>query len=163
MGTKRGVTLWLTLALAWGAGSNADVALAGEPTARAMTDSADVVAVADRFHAALAAGDSATALALLADDAVILESGARQTKQEYREHHLPADISFARAMRSQRAPLAVTVKGDVAWTSGTSTTTGDYGGRAVNSSGVESMVLVRTGQGWRIAAIHWSSRQRRAG
>src|SRR5687768_2820649 len=39
------------------------------------TDSADIVAVIERFHAALASGDSAGALALLAPDAVILESG----------------------------------------------------------------------------------------
>jgi hypothetical protein len=36
-------------------------------------------------------------------------------------------------------------------------------GRAINSVGAELMVLVRSGSTWKIAAIHWSSRQRRAG
>jgi ketosteroid isomerase-like protein len=53
------------------------------------------------------------------------------------------------------------VRGDAAWVSSTSTTTGEYRGRQVNSSGAELMVLARTPQGWRIAAIHWSSRTRR--
>jgi hypothetical protein len=36
-------------------------------------------------------------------------------------------------------------------------------GRAINSSGAELMVLVRTSSGWKISAIHWSSRARRPG
>jgi hypothetical protein len=31
----------------------------------------------------------------------------------------------------------------------------------VNSTGAELMVLRRDGDGWRIVAIHWSSRTRR--
>ena len=61
-------------------------------------DSSDVAATVDRFHAALSAGDSTGALALLADDAVILESGGVETRDEYRSHHLPADIAFAQAV-----------------------------------------------------------------
>jgi ketosteroid isomerase-like protein len=52
------------------------------------------------------------------------------------------------------------VRGDVAWVVGTSTTRGEYRGRPVDSAGAELMVLTRTPQGWRIAAIHWSSRRR---
>jgi hypothetical protein len=48
----------------------------------------------------------------------------------------------------------------VAWVVGTSTTRGEYRGRPVNSAGAELMVLTRTPHGWRIAAIHWSSRRR---
>lgn len=127
------------------------------------SDSSDVVAVINRYHAALAAGDSAAALTLLADDVVILESGGLETREEYRSHHLPGDIAFARAVQSQRGPVTVRIRGDVAWASSTSVTQGTYNGRAVNSSGAELMVLVRTASGWRISAIHWSSRARRAG
>jgi hypothetical protein len=38
---------------------------------------------------------------------------------------------------------------------------GTYRDRAVNSQCVELMLLERTPEGWRIAAIHWSSRQLR--
>ena len=125
------------------------------------TDSADVAAVVTRFHAALAAGDSAAVLALLADDVVVLESGGVETRDDYRAHHLPADIEFARVVPSQRAPIRVRVRGDVAWASGTSVTQGEFRGRQINSAGAELMVLAREGGTWKIRAIHWSSRARR--
>ncbi|HEX2081479.1 MAG TPA: nuclear transport factor 2 family protein [Longimicrobium sp.] len=124
-------------------------------------DSAEVAATVERFHRALASADSAAALALLTDDVEILESGGIETRQEYRSHHLASDIEFARAVPSQRGPLRVHVAGDVAWTTSTSTSEGEFRGRAINAVGAELMVLRRTPQGWRIAAIHWSSRTRR--
>lgn len=126
-------------------------------------DSAAVVTVIAKYHEALATGDSTAVIALLAEDAVILESGGVETRAEYRSHHLPGDINFAKAIKGQRGPVHVRVHGDVAWASSTSTTQGEMNGRAINSAGAELMVLVRTAQGWKISAIHWSSRQRRAG
>jgi ketosteroid isomerase-like protein len=126
----------------------------------ASADSAQVAATVERFHQALAAADSAAALALLTPDVEVLESGGVETRAEYRSHHLAADIEFARAVRSERGPVRVRVRGDVAWATSTSTTQGEFRGRPVNSAGAELMVLVRTPQGWRIAAIHWSSRRR---
>ena len=132
-------------------------------TSMIVSDSGDVAAIVSRYHAALASGDSSGALALLSDDAVILESGSAETRDEYRAHHLPADIEFARALPSQRAAITVRVRGDVAWASSTSTTQGEFRGRTVNSSGAELMVLSRERDGWKIRAIHWSSRTRRPG
>lgn len=131
------------------------------PVTRPASDSATVAATVDRYHRSLASGDSAGALALLAPDAVILESGSAESRAEYRSHHLPADIKFARAVPSRRGPVRVKVQGDAAWATSTSTTQGEFRGRAVNSAGAELMVLTRTHDGWRIAAIHWSSRTRR--
>ena len=125
-------------------------------------DSSDVVAVVSKYHEALAAGDSAAALELLTDDVVILESGGIETLAEYRSHHLPGDIGFAKAIKSVRGPVHVRIRGDVAWTSATSTTQGEMNGRAINSTGAELMVLVRSGGTWKISAIHWSSRNRRS-
>ncbi len=130
---------------------------AARPTA-AGSDSAAVVAVVDRFHRALATGDSVAALNLLTSDATILESGGIETKAEYRSHHLPGDIAFARAVSRERGAIRATVRGDVAWATSTSTGRGEYRGRAVNSAGAELMVLTRTPDGWRISAVHWSSR-----
>lgn len=125
-------------------------------------DSAAVVATVERFHAALAAGDSVGALALLSADAVILESGGVETREEYRAHHLPSDMAFAQAVRAERVLVAVRLSGDAAWVSATSSAAGTYRDRAVNSAGAELVVLRREGGGWRIAAIHWSSRPRRS-
>ena len=127
----------------------------------AQSDSASVVSVIERFHAALTSGDSLGAMALLAPDAVILESGGVETRAEYQSYHLQGDISYAKSMKTTRGPIKVSVRGDVAWASSTSTTTGESRGRQVNSAGAELMVLSRTAAGWRISAIHWSSRAQR--
>ncbi|GLC25199.1 DUF4440 domain-containing protein [Roseisolibacter agri] len=126
----------------------------------ATSDSVEAAAVVTRFHRALEQGDSVAALALLAPDAAILESGAVETVADYRAHHLPADIEYARAVPGTRAPVRVQVRGDVAWTVGSSETKGEFRGRPVNSAGAELMVLTRMPHGWRISAIHWSSRRK---
>jgi uncharacterized protein (TIGR02246 family) len=132
------------------------------PTAlRLRTDSVAVLQVIEQYSAALAAGDSVRALSLLTPDAVVLESGGMETREEYRSHHLPADIAFSSGVPTQRTVRRVQVKGDMAWVASTSTSEGEFRGRAVNSIGAELMVLVRTPDGWRISAIHWSSRARR--
>lgn len=128
---------------------------------RLADDSADAARAVHAFHQALRSGDSTAALSLLADDVVILETGGVETKAQYRSGHLAGDMRFAAAIESQRGPVRVTVRGDVAWATSTSITQGEYNGRAINSAGAELMVLSRTAQGWKITAIHWSSRQRR--
>lgn len=125
-------------------------------------DSAAAARTVSQFHAALAAGDSSAALALLADDVVVLEAGGTETRAEYRAHHLAADIQFAQAVPSTAGPIQIGVQGGVAWAVTTTTTTGTFQGRAVNSAGAELMVLSRGQDGWRIRAIHWSSRRRPA-
>lgn len=144
----------LALALIAAIGSS----VAARPTAAQSGDAAAVLAVVRGFHDALARGDSVAALALLAPDVRILESGGLETREEYRSGHLPGDINYARAVPSTRADPVVTVSGDVAWVVGTSRTTGSYRDRQINSAGAELMVLSRTPEGWRIRAIHWSSR-----
>ena len=126
-------------------------------------DSAAVMATITAFHAALEAGDSAAALALLAPDVQVLESGGVETLDEYRAHHLPADIAFARGVPSERRVLAVTIVDGVAWVAGSSRTRGSWKGRDIDSNGAELMVLTRAPSGWLIRAIHWSSRARRSG
>jgi ketosteroid isomerase-like protein len=127
----------------------------------AAQDSLDVANVVRAYDQALRTGDSTAALALLADDAVILESGGMETREEYRSHHLPSDIEFTRAVQGTQSPLRVKVRGDVAWVASTSVAQGAFRGRPVNSVGAELMVLTRGAGGWKIAAIHWSSRARR--
>lgn len=147
--------LALTAALATGSSS----AFAQHDAHHAGGDSAAVAAVVAKYHDALAAGDSTGVLALLHDDAVILESGGIETRAEYRSHHLPGDINFARSARSQRSPVHVRIRGDVAWSTATSTTQREVNGTPTTSMMSELMVLVRTPTGWKISAIHWSSRR----
>lgn len=130
------------------------------PAQSPAADSTAVMATVRAFHQALAAGDSVGALRLLAADAVILESGGRESRDEYAAHHLAEDIAFARAVPSQPGPLQITVSGDVAWASSTSVIQGSYGNRTIDRAGTELMVLSRTATGWEIRVIHWSSRPR---
>lgn len=127
----------------------------------AESDEARVKATVSAFHQALLDGDREAALRLLAPDAVVLEGGDLETRQQYEDHHLAADIQFARATRSTRSAVSATVHGDAAWASSASTTSGLFNGKPINMIGAELMVLSRTPSGWVIRAIHWSSRQRK--
>ena len=121
----------------------------------------EVAEVVGAFHDALASGDSTTALNLLADDVIILESGGAETKEQYRSGHLMGDMSFAQAVPRERGAINVTISGDVAWAHSMSVTQGRRGDREINSQSAELMVLTRADGRWLIRAIHWSSRQRR--
>ena len=155
-------TKGLALLLAAAIATLSSNAMAQREGHQAPGDSTAVAAIVVKFHVALAVGDSAAALALLADDAVILESGGVETRAEYRSHHLQSDIRYEQAVKINRGPILVRIHGDVAWTSSTSQAQGEMNGRPVNSRSAELMVLVRAPGGWKISAIHWSS-QRRAG
>ncbi len=122
-------------------------------------DSTAALAVVERFHAALRAGDSSSVASLLAPDAIILESGDMEDRAAYVAHHLPADIEFAKATTEQPDPSHLTMRVDVAWVASTGRTRGKFRGRDVNSFSAELMVLVRTPLGWKVSAIHWSSRR----
>jgi ketosteroid isomerase-like protein len=114
------------------------------------------------FHAALAAGDSATALSLLAPDVVIFESGGVEaSRDEYRSHHLPADMEFSQSVAREITGERSGSEGDVAWVLTESHGVGTFRERPINVRGVETMLLRRTTDGWRIVHIHWSSRRTR--
>ncbi|MEE8561535.1 MAG: nuclear transport factor 2 family protein, partial [Gemmatimonadota bacterium] len=101
--------------------------LAGAPLAATLLAAQDVGRPEDvvrAFHDALATGDSALVLTLLAENVVIFESGGVEaSRAEYRSHHLPADIAFARSTEKEVTVDRVGFSGDVAWVLSHSTTT----------------------------------------
>lgn len=122
-------------------------------------EAAGAAAVVDAFHAALRRGDTQTALAQLADDALIFEEGgAERSRAEYASHHLAADAAFSAAVPSTRTRRLGRAHGDLAWIVSESRTAGRFRDRPVDRLGAETMVLRREGGRWRIAHIHWSSR-----
>lgn len=142
--------------------ASAPAALWAQAGTGGKTDSS-AAAVVSAFHAAMERRDSLAAMALLAPDVEVLESGGLEDRAEFRADHLAADIEFAQAVKQVRGAIRVKVSGDAAWTSATSTSTGTFRGREINSSGAESIVLTRSADGrWLIRGIHWSSRTRRA-
>ncbi|MEX2583110.1 MAG: nuclear transport factor 2 family protein [Gemmatimonadota bacterium] len=162
-----GAALLWAAAGACGPGGSSDPAADGSPDLDAGAeevgatpgDHAAVTAAVDRFHAALEAGDSITALELLLPNATILEAGGIESREEYRSHHLQADIDYAAAVRPERAVRQVMIEGDTGWAISESLARGEVDGRPISSQGAELIILNRTDDGWRIAAIHWSSRR----
>ncbi len=145
------------------------LALDSSPSARAQgdkqsfssrKDSAAIVRTAFQFHSALERGDTTTIRKLLARDLRVLEGGEVETREQYLAHHLAADIEFAKAVRETRTPVSYTREGNVAWLVSTSTVSGSFHGREINSIGAELLILSRTNSGWQIRAIHWSSARR---
>lgn len=146
--------------------ASAGPALAHDPVAQTATASVDDVQaeavaaanVVDAFHAALEHGDTQAALALLADDVLIFESGeAERSKAEYAQQHLAADAAFSAAVPNTRSRRMARAGADSAWVASESRTTGQFNGRPIDSQSVETMVLRREADGWRITHIHWSS------
>jgi ketosteroid isomerase-like protein len=121
---------------------------------------AEAVKVLDAFHSGLKKGDTAGVMQLLAPDVLLLEAGGIETRAQYEKDHLPADIEFEKAVTTSFKPYRVTVVGDTAWVVSNTDYKGTFRDRAVDSVGVELMVLTRDASGWRIRAIHWSSRAR---
>jgi uncharacterized GH25 family protein/ketosteroid isomerase-like protein len=152
---------WATLVFQVGDARSTTGATSGAAARTSATDSADVVQTVRRLDQLLESGDSLGVMALLTDDAVVLESGGIESRAEYRSHHLASDIEFSRAVKSEDTIRRVAVRGNAAWVASTSTAQGTFRGRAVNTASAELVTLVRTPAGWRISAIHWSSRARR--
>ena len=125
------------------------------------TDSAAVLAVLDQYGAAMSAGDSARAVSLLADDLLVIEAGSIQTRAEYLSHHLGADMKASAGAKGERTVVNVSVAGNVAYIVTKTVRPGTGAEGSTGSELAELMVLGKTASGWKIKAVHWSSRRRR--
>ena len=130
---------------------------AAQPSAN---DETDVAAVVKAFQTAMDTGDAATVMQYLADDALMLEGGTIENRSQYEQEHLPADLEFAKGVTTKRMPVRQTIQGDIAWVATSTDFTGTFQGKPVDFLGLETMVLSREQEGWRIRALHWSSRNR---
>jgi ketosteroid isomerase-like protein len=130
------------------------------PAQSPANDEADVAAAVTAFQTAMDTGDAPTVMQYIAADALMMEGGTIETRMQYETAHLPADIAFAKGVTSKRTPIRQTIRGDVAWVTTSTDFTGTFEGSPVDFLGLETMVLNREPAGWRIKAIHWSSRNR---
>ena len=122
------------------------------------TTARNAASTVDAFHAALRQGDTATAAALLANDALIFEAGGvERSKAEYASHHLAADAEFSQAVPSTVTNRSGGATGDIAWIASEGRITGTYNGKAIDRVTAETTVLRRIGKQWKIVHIHWSS------
>lgn len=121
-------------------------------------DSATPESTAAAFRRALESGQEQAALALLAPDVLVYESGDRnRSRDEYAARHLRADLAFLAKARVRQLEQKAWAHGDLAWVA----TRSRIAGRSLELIGTETLVLRRTPEGWRIVHIHWSSRPAR--
>ena len=146
------------------------MALAHGPEAHAKTtpsspvdDRAElVVEVIEQFSAALQAGDLERAGELLADDALILESGgAENSREEYLGGHAIHDAAFLKEAHVVVTHRTARVEGPLAWVGTESELHTTKDGKPKTLLSTETMVLKQSATGWRIVHIHWSSRPKR--
>lgn len=137
------------------------------PTARpelATAAAGSASAAVEAFHAALAAGDREGVLRWMDPGVVIFESGGAETsREEYASHHLDADMQFVRAVKTEVVDRQEHSTDDAAWVLSRTHTTGRFHDRDVDVDGVETMVLHRGTEGWRVVHVHWSSHSRKTG
>ncbi len=134
------------------------VPVSGADGSSIPASTATAVGTVTAFHAALRRGDTDGAFTLLAEDALIFESGGvERSRAEYAAHHLKADATFSAAVRRDLVDRSSGEDGHTAWVMSVETVKGNYLGRAINSRSVETMILRRLNNDWRIAHIHWSS------
>lgn len=121
-------------------------------------DEEQVRAVVAGFKAALAAGDSTTALGYLHPDVVVYEAGHAESLAEYRAAHLAADMEFSASVQTTPVQQGVIVRDEMALWVSEGDSKGEFRGRTIESHGTETMVLVPSPAGWKILHVHWSSR-----
>jgi len=115
-------------------------------------------AAVDAYGAALRAGDEAALRALLAPNVIIAEGGgAERSVDEYAGHHMPADMAYTAAVEFALKKRDVIASGDMATVISESQIHGEYKSETIHSRMMETMVLKREDDRWRIVHIHWSS------
>jgi len=113
----------------------------------------------DAFHAALRSKDTAGALSLLDRGLVVDEFGAVDpTVEAYAFRHLPFDMDLAVATRWQLESRRVGGEGNERWVLSTYRVTGKQSdGTPIDQTTLETVILRRTGELFRIVHFHWST------
>ena len=113
----------------------------------------------DAFHAALRNKDTAAALSLLDRGLVVYEFGSVDpTVEAYAFRHLPLDMDVAVATRWKLETRRIGGEGSERWVLSTYRVTGKQSdGAPIDLSMLETVILRRSGDAFRIVHFHWSS------
>ena len=102
--------------------------------------------------------DAGPVLRLGRPDVVIAEGGgAERSVDEYAGRHMPADMAFTAAVDFSLKKRDVIVADNLATVISQSQIHGTFRDQNVHSRMMETMVLRRDDDRWRIVHIHWSS------
>jgi ketosteroid isomerase-like protein len=113
----------------------------------------------DAFHAALRNKDTAGALSLLDRGLVVFEFGtADPTVEAYALRHLPFDMDVAVATRWKLETRKLGGEGGERWVLSTYRVTGSQpDGKPIDLAMLETVILRRSGDAFRIVHFHWST------
>ena len=116
---------------------------------------ADAVAVVDAFSGALKAGKLEVVKSLLDPSVQVFEGGHVEAGRDaYFAEHAAADAAFLATAQVTREARTADASGDLAWV----ITRGTVAHDGTRHASIETMVLRRGPEGWKIVHIHWSSR-----
>jgi hypothetical protein len=113
----------------------------------------------DAFHAALRGKDTAGALSLLDRGLVVYEFGAVDpTVEAYGLRHLPFDMDVAVATQWKLESRRSGGEGGERWVLSTYRVTGKQSdGTPIDQTTLETVILRRSGEQFRIVHFHWST------
>ncbi|MCT6701038.1 YybH family protein [Rheinheimera sp. 4Y26] len=113
--------------------------------------------VVQQFHQALQQGKRDLVLAQLSPAVQIFEGGAvERSRDEYKAHHLDADIKYLSQVSSELLEQQIEIIGDVAYAVSRSSQKGEIKGKKIDRTGIESLVLRNIRGQWQIVLVHWS-------
>jgi len=113
--------------------------------------------VVQQFHQALQQGNRDLVLAQLSPSVQIFEGGAvERSRDEYKTHHLDADINYLKQVSSELLEQQIEIVGDVAYAVSRSSQKGEIKGKKIDRTGTESLVLRHIQGQWQIVLVHWS-------
>ena len=95
---------------------------------------------------------------------LIFESGgAERSREEYASHHMNSDMAFMQRMQRDVTVQNESVQGDTAWVVTETRIHGRYKDKDIDLISIETAVLARGDDGWKIVHLHWSSRNQPGG
>lgn len=115
------------------------------------------VATVEAFHHALVEGNSEAALALLHEQATLLEGGNLETKQEYAAGHMAGDMAFLAQVDTELLSRDEQTSAGQSVVTSQASMTGTVDGEAVDVVVTGVATLVKTDAGWLITQMSWTS------
>ena len=112
-----------------------------------------------KFHDALQNGQAQIARSLLADNVLIFEGGGvERSAKQYASHHMVSDMAFLQTMEVKLLEQHIQVYGDTATAMSRSQFTGRYKDKDINVQSMETLILHKKQDEWKIVNIHWSNK-----
>jgi len=128
------------------------------------SDAAAVEAWLKGYDAAFLSKDLNKLAAFYHSDVTIYEgAGINNGWTDYRDHHLGPELKAFESLEFAHSATKVTIMpgGDSAYATSRYTIKAKMGERMLDSEGLETLLLIKTPEGWKIRHSHTSSRPRR--